>query len=101
MMSRRGVGHNPLRIANVNDVLTIEEIKSRYPSAWVLIGEPQLDDMSRLLAGKVLFHSPIRDDVYQKAVELHLPQFAVRYLGSPPENMSIGSSAWTSSAVPS
>jgi hypothetical protein len=73
----------------MNDVLTIEEIKSRYPSEWVLIGEPQLDEMSRLMAGKVLFHSSLRDDVYRKAVELHLPHFAVRYLGSLPENMAL------------
>jgi hypothetical protein len=73
----------------VNDILTIEEIKSRYPSEWVLVGEPQLDEMSRLLAGKVLFHSSIRDEVYRKAVEFHLPHFAVRYLGSPPENMAL------------
>jgi hypothetical protein len=78
-----------LRIANVNDVLTIEEIKSQYPSEWVLIGEPQLDDMSRLLAGRVLFHSPARDEVYRKAVESHLPHFAIRYLGSLPENLEL------------
>lgn len=73
----------------MNDVLTIEQIKSWHPSEWVLIGEPKLDEMSRLLAGKVLFHSPIRDEVYRKAVELHLPHFAIRYLGSLPENMAL------------
>jgi hypothetical protein len=86
---RRDVGSNSSRIAIVNDVLTIEEIKTQYPSEWVLIEEPQLDEMSRLLAGRVLFHSAIRDEVYRKAVELHLPHFAVRYLGSLPENMAL------------
>ncbi len=73
----------------MSDLLTTAEIKSRYPSEWVLIGEPQLDEMSRLLGGKVLFHSPVRDEVYRKAVEYHLPHFAVRYLGSLPENMAL------------
>lgn len=73
----------------MSDVLTIDEIKFRYPSEWVLIGEPRLDEMSRLLSGKVVFHSSIRDEVYRKAVELHLPHFAVRYLGSLPENMAL------------
>jgi hypothetical protein len=89
MIGGEPLGNNPLRIATVNDVLTMEEIKSRYRSEWVLIGEPQLDKMSRLLAGKVLFHSLIRDEVYRKAVDLHLPHFAVRYLGSLPENMAL------------
>jgi hypothetical protein len=73
----------------MNDLLTLEQIKERYSPEWVLIGEPQLDEMSRLLAGKVLFHSTHRDALYRKAVELHLPHFAVRYLGSLPENMAL------------
>jgi hypothetical protein len=73
----------------VNDVLTIEEIKDRYSPEWVLIGDPQLDELSHLLAGKVLFHSPFRDEVYRKAVELHLPHFAIRYLGTLPEHVAL------------
>jgi hypothetical protein len=71
------------------DVQTIEEIKAQFPSEWVLIGEPQTDEASRLLAGRVLFHSPNRDDVYRQAVELRLPYFAVRYLGTMPENTAL------------
>jgi hypothetical protein len=70
-------------------ILTIEEIRDRYPSEWVLIGEPEVDDQTRLRAGRVLFHSAIRDEVYRKAVELRLPHFAVRYLGKLPENMAL------------
>lgn len=73
----------------MDDLLAIEEIKSRYPSEWVLIGEPQIDETSHLLAGRVVFHSPMRDEVHQKAVELRLPHFAVRYFGTLPENMAI------------
>jgi hypothetical protein len=73
----------------VDDLLDLEEIKTRYPSEWVLIGEPKTDESSRLLAGRVLFHSPSRDDVYRKAVELRLPYFAVRYLGTMPENTAL------------
>jgi hypothetical protein len=71
------------------EIQTIDTIKSQYPSEWVLIGEPQLDDMSRLLLGRVLFHSTNRDEVDQKAVELRLPFFAVRYFGTLPENMAL------------
>ncbi len=73
----------------MSDVLTIDEIKEQFPSEWVLIGEPKVDELTRLLGGRVLFHSPTRDDVYRKAAELHLGHFAVRYLGSLPENAAL------------
>lgn len=73
----------------VNDLQTIAQIKADYPSEWILIGEPETDDLTRLLGGRVLFHSPNRDDVYRKAVELRLPHFAVRYFGTMPENTAL------------
>ncbi len=72
-----------------NDVEESQEIKPDYPSEWVLIGDPKTDEASRLLAGRVLFHSPSRDEVDRKAVELRLPYFAVRYLGTMPENTAL------------
>ena len=73
----------------MSDLQTIEQIEAEYPSEWVLIGEPQADEGPRLRAGRVLFHSPDRDDVYRKAVELRLPHFAVRYFGTMPENTAL------------
>lgn len=73
----------------MDEIQTLDEIRARYPSEWVLIGEPRLDDVSRLQAGRVVFHSPSRDDVYRKAVELRLPDFAVRHLGTLPENTAL------------
>lgn len=72
----------------VNDVLTLSEIEARFPSEWVLIGDPQTDEFQHLLAGTVLFHSPDRDEVDRKLLELRPPRFAFRYLGSPPEDMA-------------
>ena len=72
----------------MDEMLTIDEIKDRYAPDWVLIGEPQIDESQRLLAGKVLFHSPDRDEVYRKAIELRPGHFAFRYLGTLPEDMA-------------
>jgi hypothetical protein len=72
----------------MNEILTIEEIKARFAPDWVLIGEPETDEAQRLRAGKVLFHSPNRDDVYQKAIDLRLDHFAFRFLGNRPEDMA-------------
>jgi hypothetical protein len=73
----------------MHEIQTLDQIESQYPSEWVLIGEPQIDEMSRLLGGRVLFHSPNRDDIHRKMLELRLPHFAVRYLGKMPENTAL------------
>jgi hypothetical protein len=35
----------------------------------VLIGDPQTDEHHHVHAGKVLFHSPDREEVYRQAIE--------------------------------
>jgi len=71
----------------MGEMLTIEEIEARYAPDWVLIGEPRIDEFQCLHGGKVLFHSPVRDEVYRKAIELRLDYCAFRFLGESPEGM--------------
>ncbi|ODU00487.1 MAG: hypothetical protein ABS79_03285 [Planctomycetes bacterium SCN 63-9] len=73
----------------MDELLTTKEIEDRFAPDWVLIGEPQTDDEQRLLRGRVLFHSPDRDEVYRKAKELHLDRVAVRFLGTWPDDMAL------------
>jgi hypothetical protein len=73
----------------VGDVLTIEEIEARFPSQWVLIGDPRTDENQRLLSGTVLSHSPDRDEVDRKLLELRPSRFAFRYLGTLPEDVAL------------
>ncbi len=75
----------------MSDILTLEEMKARFPSEWVLINEPQwtgssVDD----LAGEVLFHSLDYDEVHRKTKELSpRPQhLAMRYLGPRHKNVA-------------
>jgi hypothetical protein len=72
----------------MGELLTMDEIKARYAPDWVLIGEPQVDELQRLRAGKVLFHSPDREEVYRKAIDLRPGHFAFRYLGDLPDDMA-------------
>ena len=72
----------------MDETLAIDEIKIRYAPDWVLIGEPETDEAQHLKAGKVLFHSPDRDEVYQKAIDLRLGHFAFRFLGEMPKDMA-------------
>ena len=68
---------------------TIEEIEARFPSEWVLIVDPETDQVQHLLAGRVLFHSQDRDEVDRKLLEVRPPRFALRYLGDFPEHMAM------------
>lgn len=70
-------------------VLTITEIQSRFDAEWVLIEDPQTDESLEVKSGKVLYHSKDRDEVYQKAVELHPRHFAMLYTGTIPKDTAI------------
>lgn len=71
----------------MDEILTMDEIKARFAPDWVLIGNPDVDEFQQVRGGRVLFHSPDRDEVYKKAIELRPGDFAFRYLGELPDNV--------------
>lgn len=71
------------------EVLTVAEISSRFSDEWVLIESPRTDELARVRAGKILYHSKDRDEVYRKAVELKPSYFAMLYTGDMPKNTAI------------
>jgi hypothetical protein len=87
-MTRDGINLAFLREENAMDeVLTMEEINVRYAPNWVLIADPQTDEHHHVLAGKVLFVSPDREAVYDKALELRPTDCAIRFLGEWPTDV--------------
>ncbi len=83
-MNSEPLGQNAL-----GEMLTAEEIASRFAPEWVLIGDPRTGAEQRLLGGRVLDHSPDRDEIDRKARELHLHEIAVRFLGTWPDDMAL------------
>jgi len=71
----------------MEEIMTIEEIENRFDSEWVLIGDPQTDELLEVLSGKVLWHSSDRDEIHRKAMELHPRRFTVLHIGEPLEGM--------------
>jgi hypothetical protein len=65
----------------VDEVLTLAEMEARYHAEWILVQDPQTNDALEVLGGKVRWHSPSRNEVYRKAVELRPQRFAVLYTG--------------------
>jgi hypothetical protein len=70
----------------MEEVLSIEEIESKYPSEWILIVDPVTNESLEVLQGKVAWHSKDREEVYQKAIELRPQRAAYLYTGAIPEN---------------
>lgn len=49
----------------------IETIKKRYHREWLLVAVNKIDESTTTpLSGKLIFHSPHRDEVYQKLLKL-------------------------------
>jgi hypothetical protein len=65
--------------ATADETLTIEEMQARYPSEWLLIVEPVTSQEKGLESGRVVFHSPDRDEMHRKAIELQAPRIAFYY----------------------
>jgi hypothetical protein len=73
--------------AGIDEILTVKEIEERYPSEWVLIEDPEVDQQLDVIRGRVVWHSRNRDEVDSKAIELRPKSPATRYMGAWPENM--------------
>lgn len=73
----------------MSDVLTVAEIQSQFPSEWVLVENPNTNELLEVQSGNVLYHSKDREEVYRKAVELRPKKFAMLYTGRIPPNTAI------------
>ena len=71
------------------DVLTLDEINARFTSEWVLVGDPELSESLVVIRGRVLWHSPNRDEVYRKARELRPQHAAILYTGTLPDETAV------------
>jgi L,D-peptidoglycan transpeptidase YkuD (ErfK/YbiS/YcfS/YnhG family) len=71
----------------VNEIMTAEEINERFPSEWVLVEDPETEPNLTVTQGKVLWHSPNRDELYNKAVELRPKSSAILFTGKPSADM--------------
>lgn len=69
--------------------MTLAEIKSRFHSEWILVGDPDTDATLNVRRGKVLCHSKDRDEVYWAALALRPSRSAFMYTGGIPEDAAI------------
>ena len=73
----------------MDDLLTIAQIEERFASEWVLVEDPQVNDVLEVQSGKIRWHSKDREEVYRQAVTLRPKRFAVLYTGKMPEETAV------------
>ena len=70
----------------MNEVLTRDEMKTRFQNEWLLIADPEVDEQFEILSGNVVCHSKERDDIDQMALQLRLKASATLYTGEFPDD---------------
>jgi hypothetical protein len=71
------------------EILTLDEMKARFDSEWVLVVDPEVDEQLRVVRGKVAYHSKNRDELDRKMIELRPKSSATLYTGKMPDNTAI------------
>jgi hypothetical protein len=71
----------------MNELLTINEINTRYPSEHVLLEDPQVNEHNQVVAGRVLWHSKDKEEVYRKGIELRPKHSAFVHTGPFPNDV--------------
>ena len=87
----KAVGNEWRLVVNddIGGVVTIQEIESQFDGEWVLVEDPQTNDLLEVVSGNVVHHSKDRDEVYRTAVALKPKRCAVLYTGEIPDNTAV------------
>ena len=69
--------------------LSLKQIQKQFDSEWVLVEDPETTEALEVIGGRVLWHSKDRDEVYNRAMELHPARSAMLYTGELPEDAAV------------
>lgn len=70
-----------ISIPLISEILTMEEIKERYPQQWVLIAYTERDEYLNVIRGEVLAYSPDCDDIEDYLPNRNGKPVAIEYTG--------------------
>jgi len=71
------------------EILTIEEIKEKYPNEWVLIEYEEIDSEFNVIKGHVITHSPVKEEIYKILMETKGKNIIIEYTGRIPEDLAV------------
>lgn len=87
--AERGQDGKNISYETSGEILTIEEMKSRYSNQWLLVGEPEVDENQNLIRGQVLAYSPDEYEIYNALSSVDVKSTAIEYTGSIPEDLAV------------
>ena len=71
-------------------ILTVAEIRERYPREWVLIADTESDDLWNVIRGEVLAHSPEREQIDRALTKFtDIRSISIEYTGPIPDDYSL------------
>ena len=73
----------------MDTVMSWSEIEETFNGEWVLIEDPELTPVLKIIRGKVIFHSKDRAAMDAKMAELTRIHHAIMYIGGLPEGMEM------------
>ncbi len=65
----------------MGEEMTVEEIEARFPSEWVLVADPEVEDNLTVKRGKVLLHCKDRAEFIRKMQGVQFQSAAILYTG--------------------
>lgn len=65
----------------IGELLSMEEIKRRYPQEWVLIAYKELNPDQSVKTGELLAHSADCDQIEDRLLEFGTKPLAIEYTG--------------------
>jgi hypothetical protein len=71
----------------MNELQTIGQMREAYDGEWVIILDPECDEHGYVLRGRVAAHSPDKDEIHRKLLELPRQSGAIKYLGEVPKDL--------------
>jgi hypothetical protein len=69
--------------------MKLSEILTQYKDEWVLNEYTKLDAELNVKEGKVLAHSPRKEDIYAILPKFKGKNFAIEYAGELPEDVAV------------
>jgi hypothetical protein len=67
----------------------MKQIERRYNGEWVLIVNPVVDKLTRVVRGELAYHSKDRDEVDRVALERRDQHVALLHVGPPPKDLVV------------
>jgi hypothetical protein len=69
--------------------MRLTEIKKKYQNEWVLVEFSRLGKDLRVKEGKVLAHSPNKDEIYKALLGTRGKNVSIEYCGKMPEDLVV------------